>query len=69
MKNYNMKRTYKAWAINKQGASIDVANDTTFSSIADAKRAAKAELGKGWKVSIICTEYGYCVCQFTIRKD
>ena len=43
---------YKAWAINDQGASTDVARGETFTSIKAAAVAARAEMGRGWEIHI-----------------
>ena len=64
-----MKRQYKAWAINDQGASVDVANGKIFPSIRKAEDEARTELGGGWHVVIQSAEWGEIVKEFTIRKD
>ncbi len=62
----NEKTTYTVWASNEQGASTDVANGETFTSINAAASAARAEMGSGWKIHIV-DNYGEEVKSFTIR--
>ncbi len=62
-----MNKTYKIWAINNQGASVDVAKGDIFTSIRKAEEAARAEMGSGWKINITESDNGYIVKTFTIR--
>lgn len=62
-----MNKTYKIWAINNQGASVDVAKGDKFTSIRKAEEAARAEMGSGWKINIAESDNGYIVKTFTIR--
>lgn len=49
------KSTYRAFAQNDQGASINVMG--SYTSQRSAEDAARAELGSGWKVTITKTEH------------
>lgn len=60
-------RIYKAWAINDQGASCEVGDGGSFSSIRWAQEIARMEFGKGWKIHIIDNETGEEVKVFKIR--
>lgn len=48
------QKVYRAFAVNGQGASINVSG--SYTSQRAAEDAARAELGSGWKVSITCVE-------------
>jgi len=60
-------KIYKAWAINDQGATSDVANGCSFSSVRMAEETARAEFDKNWKIHIIDNETGEEVKSFKIR--
>lgn len=64
---------YTVSAINDQGASTSVGIDfdhpnggRKFSSISAAAKAARSEMGSGWKITIT-DEDGQPVKEFTIR--
>lgn len=63
-----MKRQYKAWAINDQGASCEVGDGGSFSSVHMAEETARDEFAKGWKIHIIDNETGDEVKVFKIRS-
>lgn len=60
-------RIYKAWAINDQGATSDVGDGCSFSSIRKAEQTARGEFAKGWKIHIIDNNTGEEVKVFKIR--
>jgi hypothetical protein len=67
--------TYTISAINNDGATTSAGIDfdhpnggKEFTSVSAAVRAARNELGKGWRVSINDKD-GVTVKEFTIKKD
>ena len=59
-----MKKEYRVWAINNQGASIDIG---VFNTIQDGENESRAKLGKGWIVTIQNNMWGNVVREFKIR--
>lgn len=65
------KRLYRAWAQNEQGASTDVANRETFTSVRAAEQAARREFGSGWKIKIDeldTDENGYIMGEHRVKE-
>lgn len=65
------KNLYRAWVQNEQGASGDVANRDTFTSIRAAENAARAEFGPGWSVKIDklhTDENGYILSEERVKE-
>jgi hypothetical protein len=58
---------FKALAMNDQGASYVVGNDMQYPSVRAAKRAARAEMGSGWRIKIIDVYTGAIIETFRIR--
>lgn len=58
---------FKALARNDQGASYVVGNDAQYPSVRAAKRAARAEMGSGWRIEIIDVYTGKTIERFRIR--
>ena len=72
--NSTRKTTYTAYAMNDQGAAVNVGIDMDnagggkrFTSIKAAAATARRELGKGWTVYII-TDGGQEVETFTVSE-
>ena len=58
---------YKAYAINKAGASCDVGDGMSFSSIKQAAETARREFDRGWEIHIIDNTTGEEIKSFKIR--
>jgi hypothetical protein len=66
--NPTKRNTYKIFASNGQGASIKIAPDRLFTTVASAQEAAHSNMdrnGKGWHIAIV-DRYGEVVISFTI---